>query len=81
MADRSETEKHNLKFDRPHVYICSCGFVVYLHPDGTENIAEEPKGKIEYLPCGHAACAKTEQFDCIICVKTGGSNSSEKQVL
>jgi hypothetical protein len=67
----SETENHYLKFDRPHVYTCSCGFVVYLFPDASETIAEKPKGKIKYLACGHAACAKTEQFDCIICAMKG----------
>jgi hypothetical protein len=67
----SETDKHYLTFDRPHVYKCSCGFITYMHPDGTETIAEKPKGKIEYLACGHAACAKTDQFDCIICVMRG----------
>lgn len=69
----SEQQKHYLKFDRPHVYKCSCGFVVYLLPDGTEKVAEKPRGRVEYLPCGHAACAKTEQFDCIICAMTGGA--------
>jgi len=67
----SEIDKHYLKFDRPHIYKCTCGVVAHLFPDGTQKIMEMPKGKINYLACGHAACAKTEQFDCIICVMEG----------
>lgn len=65
----SEMDKHYLKFDRPHIYECSCGVVMYWLPDGTQELAEMPKGKIEYLPCGHAACAKTNGFDCILCIR------------
>lgn len=65
-----ELEKHYLRYDRPHVYTCSCGVVMYWHPDGSQKLAEKPD-KIEYLPCGHAACGKTEHFDCIICMMKG----------
>jgi hypothetical protein len=65
-----EIEKHYLVFERPHVYKCSCGVVMYWFPDGTQKLAEMPKTEVSYLPCGHAACAKTRDFDCIICVRT-----------
>jgi hypothetical protein len=67
----SETDRHHLKFDSPHIYKCSCGFVVFMHPDGKMKVSEKPRGRIVYLPCGHAACAKTEQFDCYICAMRG----------
>lgn len=63
----NEIDRHHLVYDRPAVYKCSCGFMEYLFPDGTMKIAEKPKGVIEYLPCGHAVCAKTSTFDCILC--------------
>ena len=67
----SEIDEHFLRFFSPHVYKCSCGMTAYLHPDGTKEIAEYPKGEIEYLPCGHASCAKAIMFDCIICAMSG----------
>lgn len=67
----NELDKHHLVFDRPHVYTCTCGYVAYVFADGTEKVAEGPKRKVEYLPCGHAVCAKTEKFDCIICMMKG----------
>lgn len=73
MAKHSEDEleKHFLVFERPHVYECTCGVVMYWFPDGTQKLAEMPKGEIEYLSCGHAACGRTGGYGCVICVRTG----------
>jgi hypothetical protein len=62
----NELDKHHLRFDRPHVYICTCGVVMNWYPDGTQELVKMPE-KIKYLACGHAACAKTDTYDCIIC--------------
>lgn len=63
----AEIDNHLLVFDRPSVYKCSCGFVAFLSRDGNMNIVEHPKGKIEYMSCGHAKCATTDLFKCSIC--------------
>jgi len=68
----NEIDKHYLKFDRPHIYECTCGVVAFMDGSGGFKIEEMPDKKIEYLECGHAICGRTEQFDCIICVMTGG---------
>lgn len=67
----NELDKHYLVFDRPHIYKCSCGVVMYWFPDGSQKLAEKPKTKMEYLPCGHAVCAKMQDGRCIICVMKG----------
>lgn len=65
-----EIDKHNLSYYSPHIYKCSCGIVAHFFMVDGWKIAEMPK-KIKYLPCGHAVCAKTDQFDCVICAKKG----------
>ena len=67
----NEIDKHHLTYSSPHVYKCSCGVVAYFFHDSGFRITEMPKDAIGYLPCGHAACAKTEHFDCIICTMKG----------
>ena len=65
-----EIDKHYLKFDRPYIYTCSCGVVAFMDRRVGFSIDEMPDKKIVYLERGHAVCARTEQFDCIICVMT-----------
>ena len=65
---------HWLKFDRPHIYKCSCGYVQVIFPIGDSNsyqILERPKNKVEYMPCGHAVCARLENGECAICRNAG----------
>jgi hypothetical protein len=69
----AELDKHRLVFDRPFVYICSCGIKAYMFSDGKQKIIETPKKPITYLACGHAVCAKIEDEKgkglCVICGK------------
>jgi hypothetical protein len=65
-----ELDKHYITFDSPHIYRCKCGVMAYFFHDSGFKLAEMPKGKIEYLPCGHAKCASTER-GCIICINQG----------
>lgn len=65
---------HYMVFDRPHIYKCRCGYVQSIFPIGdnlSTHIYERPAGKVEYLPCGHAACARLENGECAICRNTG----------
>jgi len=66
-----EIDKHNLRYDRPFIYTCSCGVVASIDRSAGFKIDQMPDKKIEYLVCGHAVCAKTERFGCIICLMTG----------
>lgn len=66
----NEADKHYLKFSSPHIYTCSCGVIAHWFPKEDPKIVDMAE-KIEYLPCGHAACAKTNGFDCIICAMAG----------
>lgn len=65
----NEIDKHYLIFDSPHIYRCSCGIAAYIFSD-EEKIFDMPTKEIEYLPCGHAICARTSDYDCIICART-----------
>jgi hypothetical protein len=66
-----EIDKHHLKYSSPAIYKCTCGVVAWMSRSTGFKISEMPDGRIEYLPCGHATCAETEAFDCIICVMKG----------
>ena len=60
-----ELERHNLKYDRPHIYTCSCGLVALLW-DGMFSISQMPLYEVQYLACGHAPCYKTDN-GCLGC--------------
>lgn len=69
----NEIDRHVLKYDRPHVYSCTCGIVqmIFIHGDKVdEKILEWPKAPIRYLPCGHAECARGSSGVCGICVES-----------
>ncbi len=59
---------HLLKYDRPHIYKCSCGYVQMIYIT-TEKVIEktlESPDDVEYMPCGHAICANVNGV-CAIC--------------
>lgn len=72
-TESKEEDKHFLKFDRPHLYTCTCGmeYMMFVSDKGvTEKVLKYPKN-VEYLPCGHAICARNEKGDCQICINRG----------
>ena len=60
---------HYMKFDRPHIYTCTCGghLMIFVGKKGaTEKIMKEPKS-LTPLSCGHAPCA-FENDRCVLCL-------------
>lgn len=72
-------DKHYFVYDRPHIYKCSCGVVrmIFITPEKTVEKDLEIPAFVEYLPCGHAVCARQvvggEEI-CVICRNTGDKN-------
>lgn len=61
--------EHYMKYDRPHIYSCSCGglsVVTVIDGEVIEAVLTSPS-MVEYLPCGHASCALKDGA-CIICL-------------
>lgn len=63
-----EIDRHYMVSDRPGVFKCKCGVISYIFEDGSEKISSLPRN-IHYLVCGHAECAQTDEYECIICVR------------
>ncbi len=66
------TKNHHLAFDRPHIYKCSCGLVqmIFISEFKVEEKTLEYPKNVEYMPCGHATCARRVDGNneyCIIC--------------
>lgn len=64
-----ESQRHYLLFDRPHIYKCKCGMVqmIFISEFKVEEKTLEFPEHVEYMPCGHATCAKREDGVCVIC--------------
>ena len=74
LEEEDVTINHWMKFDRPHIYKCTCGYVQTIFPIGDTNsysILERPASKVEYMSCGHAVCARLENGECAICRNKG----------
>ena len=69
MSEVQESLKHRLFFDRPHIYKCKCGLVqmIYISEFKVEDKTLEIPPNIEYMPCGHAVCARRQDGKCYIC--------------